>query len=364
MSSALILFLGGLSGSPAAEMVAGCHRAIARDVIERAQSSGAFDRMILVTDRGELHPSVVLEPSGSSFHFGRKLKEVIEKYDIEKPFYIGRGSLPLLPSHELRAIAHQLDWSKDTVITNNPYSADVVAFTPGRAIEAIDPPTSDNALAQLLVRQANLRQVSLPRTAGYQFDVDTPTDLFILKLHPAAGAQAKAYLESLDLDTSRLERAMSLFTYENAQVLVAGRVGSYVWSQLEASTSCRVRMLAEERSMHTDERDQRGEVRTILGFYLERVGHERFFETLAQLGHAAFIDTRVLFTHFGLNLTVSDRFYSDLGQPEKIDNPFARDFTRAAMEAPIPVILGGHSLVSGGLLALIEVAKPEHSERC
>jgi len=360
MSSTLLLFLGSLGGSPAAEMVTGCHRAIARDIIERAQISGAFDRTILVTDRGELDPAVIVEPSGSPFHFGRKLKEVIEKYNIEKPFYIGRGSVPLLPPHELAAIAHQLDSSRDIVITNNPYSADVIAFTPGKAIKAIDPPATDNALAQLLVRQARLRQVSLPRTACYQFDVDTPTDLLILKLHPAAGAHTRAYLEGLDLDTSHLERAMSLFTDENAQVLVAGRVGSYVWSQLEARTSCRVRMLAEERSMHTDERDQRGEVHTILGFYLEQVGHERFFETLAQLGHAAFIDTRVLFTHFGLNLTVSDRFYSDLGQPEKIDNPFARDFTRAALEASIPVVLGGHSLVSGGLLALIEIARREH----
>jgi len=354
--STLLLFLGSLGNSPPAQMVSGCHRAIARDIIEQAQRSGAFDRMILVTDGGKIDPSVVLEPSGSPFHFGRKLKEVIEKYNIEKPFYIGRGSLPLLPSHELGAIAHQLDSSKDTVISNNPFSADVIAFTPGKAIEAIDPPASDNALAQLLVRQANLHQVSLPRTAGYQFDVDTPTDLFILKLHPATGAHTKAYLKGLNLDTSRLERAMSLFADENAQVLVAGRVGSYVWSQLEARTSCRVRMLAEERSMHTDEREQRGEVRTILGFYLEQVGHKRFFQTLAQLGDAAFIDTRVLFTHFGLNLTLSDRFYSDLGQPEKIDNPFARDFTQAAMEAPIPVVLGGHSLVSGGLLALIEIA--------
>jgi hypothetical protein len=360
----LILFLGGLGGSPVAEMVAGCHRAIARDTIERAQWSGAFNRVILVTDREELEPAVVVERSGGPFHFGRKLKEVIEKYDIETPFYIGRGSVPLLSSHELGAIACQLDSASDTVITNNPFSADLIAFTPGKAIEAIELPATDNPLAQLLVRQANLRQVSLPRTACYQFDVDTPTDLLVLKLHPGIGAHAKAYLEGLELDTSRLERAMSLFTDENAQVLVAGRVGSYVWSQLEMRTSCRVRMLAEERSMHTDERQRRGEVRTILGLYLEEVGHERFFETLAQLGHAAFIDTRVIFSHFGLEPSVSDRFYSDLGQPEKIDNPFVRKFTQAATEAPIPVILGGHSLVSGGLLALIEVARSEHGDEC
>jgi hypothetical protein len=198
--------------------------------------------------------------------------------------------------------------------------------------------------------------VTLPRTARYQFDVDTPTDLLILKLHPGIGRHTKGYLESLRLDISRLEQAARMFSDANAQITVAGRVGSHVWSQLERKTSCRVRLLAEERSLNADERARRGEVRTVLGFYLEQVGMERFFQALAQLGHAAFIDTRVLFTHFGLKPTADDRFHSDLGQHDKIDDPFIREFTRKSLEAPIPVILGGHSLVSGGLLALIEIA--------
>lgn len=352
-----ILFLGGIGGSPVAEMVAGCHRAIAQDTIERAQQAGIFDGVILVTNGGQLDPSVVVEPSGRPFHFGKRLKEIIEKYDIEMPFYIGGGSIPLLSSDELRAVGEQLSSSKDTVITNNPFSADLVAFTPGKAIEAVQLPATDNPLAQLLVRQANLSETSLPHNACYQFDVDTPSDLFILKLHPGIGRHTRAYLEGLPLDTSHLEQAVRLFTDGDAQVLIAGRVGSHVWSQLERETSCRVRMLSEERSLHADERDRRGEVCTILGFYLEQVGAERFFETLAKLGDAVFIDTRVLFTHYGFNLSLADRFYSDLGQYEKIDNPFAREFTQKAMEAHIPIILGGHSLVSGGLLALIEVAQ-------
>ena len=352
----VIIFLGGIAGSPVAEMVADCHRAIARDTIERMHQAGTFDRVILVTDRDPLDPSVIVEPSGHPFHFGKRLKEIIDKYDIETPFYIGGGSIPLLSSDELRELGIQLLSLEDAVITNNHYSADMVAFTPGKAIRDIELPTTDNPLAQLLVRQAGLHEVCLPHTAHYQFDVDTPTDLFVLKLHPGIGSNTRAYLEGLELDTSHLERAVRLLTYEDAQILIAGRVGSHVWSQLESETSCRVRMLAEERSLRADERDRRGEVCTILGFYLEQVGTERFFKTLARLGNAAFIDTRVLFTHFGLNLTTADRFYSDLGQYAKINNPFVREFTQQAMESPIPVILGGHSLVSGGLLALIEVA--------
>ena len=46
----------------------------------------------------------------------------------------------------------------------------------------------------------------------------------------------------------------------------------------------------------------------------------------------------------------------NLRQPEKIADPFVRHFTEAAMQAPIPIVLGGHSLVAGGLYALIEAA--------
>jgi hypothetical protein len=49
----------------------------------------------------------------------------------------------------------------------------------------------------------------------------------------------------------------------------------------------------------------------------------------------------------------ADRFNSDLRRPNDIADSFLRNFTAAALAAPIPVVLGGHSLVSGGLLALI-----------
>ena len=52
----------------------------------------------------------------------------------------------------------------------------------------------------------------------------------------------------------------------------------------------------------------------------------------------------------------ADRFLSDLGRWQDIRDPFLRGLTRAALEAPIPVLLGGHSLMSGGLMALNEHA--------
>ena len=51
-----------------------------------------------------------------------------------------------------------------------------------------------------------------------------------------------------------------------------------------------------------------------------------------------------------------DRFLSDLGHWREISDSFLAKFTRGAAEAPIPVLLGGHSLMSGGLMALNEHA--------
>jgi hypothetical protein len=58
-----------------------------------------------------------------------------------------------------------------------------------------------------------------------------------------------------------------------------------------------------------------------------------------------------------------DRFQSDLLAAEAIEDEFLRRFTAAAARAPIPVLLGGHSLVSGGLMALNDAAWLENDRR-
>lgn len=357
-----VIFHGGIGGSPVTDMVAHCQLAIARDTIDRIQRTGAFDDIILITEQAVTMPNVTIERSCKPFHFGAELKRAIESHRIAAPVYIGSGSAPLLKTGRLKSIGETVASCRNTVITNNTFSSDMAAFTPGSSIGKIDLPPTDNRLAQALISQAGLRPITLPRAASHQFDVDTPTDLAILKLHHGAGEHSRRYLESIDIDTTSLQRAISMLNDINAQITVAGRVGSHVWSQMERKTSCRVRLLAEERSLNADDRAMRGEVCTILGFYLEQVGMDRFFQALARMGHAAFIDTRVIFTHFGLNPTVDDRFYSDMGSYPLIRDPFVREFTRQATEAPIPVILGGHSLVSGGMLAMIEISKHQNRQ--
>jgi hypothetical protein len=117
-----------------------------------------------------------------------------------------------------------------------------------------------------------------------------------------------------------------------------------------------VRVFAEERGMRASGRLARREARSLLGFYYQQVGPQRFFDTLAELGKAVFLDSRVLFAHMGIWPPASDRYNSDLRLPERIVDESVREFTQAAMSARVPVVLGGHSLVSGGMYALVEAA--------
>ena len=92
---------------------------------------------------------------------------------------------------------------------------------------------------------------------------------------------------------------------------------------------------------------------SVLGALLERDGPGSLGTHLATLADAALIDTRVLLAHrSGADERAwpraEDRFASDLLLPDAISDPWLRDLTRAAAEAPIPVLLGGHTLVGPG----------------
>jgi hypothetical protein len=245
-----------------------------------------------------------------------------------------------------------------------------VAFWPADALRRIDLPAIDNPLARLLAEQAGLAVCMLPRSVASQFDIDSPAELGILTLVGGAGPRLQALLDDWRLDVSLYRRILPLFVSCTAQVLVAGRSSSRVWQYLEQRTACRVRFFAEERGMQADGRIGGGhqpeadpplaDVRSLVGFYLAVVGVQRFFATLAELADAAFLDSRVILAHLGLQPTRADRFLSDLGRYEEIEDPFLRELTEGAARAAIPVALGGHSVVSGGLMALIEHAWREH----
>ena len=363
-SPVLVVFAGGMGGSPVEELLAGALRAAALDSIEEALATGAFAGAVLVTDSPELAAAapagVTADIDEGAFHFGRRLAGVVERHGIECPVYIGAGSVPLLKGSDFAALARHLEGAQRTVISNNFFSGDLVAFRPGGAIHDVEPAERDNALPRLLRDGAGLSSQELPRTTASQFNIDSPADLALLALRGGVGPRLQRLLESCRLDVAPYERCLPYLTDPKAEVLVAGRVGSQVWQYLEREMACRVRVFSEERGMAAAGRDLTGRARSLLGYHLARVGSRRFFEEVASLADCAFLDTRVLVANAGASPSRADRFLSDLGRHQEVQDPFLREFTEAAMQAPVPVVLGGHSLMSGGLMALTEAAWREY----
>ena len=360
------------------------------DLLARADACGVFARAFLVTEQHAVAeaagamaeilaglPFAVVESGveeGKAFHFGEALRSLCREHGLERVVYVGGGAMPLGAEGDLRDLALAVSGRAECVVANNLYSADIAAFYPASVLERIEVPATDNDLAWLLHFRAGLPFAPMPRTLTTQFDIDTPTDVGALwwaagvpPLKTAIGSQLWGVLERVPGEMPRLaekiERAYKVMATRRAEVLVAGRVSSWVWRRLETNLPCQTRIVSEERGMRASGREERGEVRSLLGLYADAAGVEGLIRAIEQTCDAAFVDTRVLFAHHGLHPAPLDRFASDALMWELISDPWVREFTEMAMSASVPSGLGGHSLVSGGVWALSERVRAEGSAR-
>jgi hypothetical protein len=80
---------------------------------------------------------------------------------------------------------------------------------------------------------------------------------------------------------------------------------------------------------------------------------------LARFADAAIIDSRVLLAHrLGGDEagwpSAEDRFASDLLRADEVADPWLRELTASAVAAPIPILLGGHTLVGPGVRLVVD----------
>ncbi len=175
-----------------------------------------------------------------------------------------------------------------------------------------------------------------------------------LPLHPQCGSNLRAMVQALGWNTDRLRAVREVLKTPATRVILAGRVPSWAMAQMEKSTQCWTRVYSEERGMRAAGRLGAGQVRSLLNDHLQAVGLERFITELSSMADAILWDTRVLWAARGVWPTEVERYAADLGLVDFITDPFLRDFTQAINEAPIPIVTGGHALVSGGLWTLLE----------
>jgi len=357
----VVIFEGGKARTAVEEEMAAVRKAVVLDNIERLKGTPGVDEVILGTNYPDLAEEAaalgaVVDFSDAPFHFGRRLLQVVQERRLTNVFYMGGPAAPLIRREDILWIVTKLKQEKNIVILNNVQSPDMVAFTPASALATVPAPANDNELGYGLGDIAGLRRVLIPNSAWINFDLDTPTDLAILSMQPAAGRRATEALQRFDFDLDKLLKLRSLFGVSGAEVALIGRIGPPVWAFLNMNFMCRFRVFSEERGMKALGRQERGEVVSLIGHLIDRDGPREFFRYLGSFCQAVVFDSRVLFAHWKMDVSDWDRFQSDLGRYDLVKEPRVREFTQAAVEAPVPVILGGHALVSGGLWVLAENA--------
>jgi CTP:molybdopterin cytidylyltransferase MocA len=299
----------------------------------------------------------VIRSSEAGFHFGKALDRMCQVAGTDAVLYFGGASAPLLSAGALRQLAERLKRARGPlVITNNLHSSDWALIKPASPLaELAQGLPNDNALAWALHHEAGFEVYTPPRRASTAMDLDTPADLLLCIDHPDLGPHLRAYLDRLPEGLAwRVKGLRQVLGGEGRSLAVIGRSSALVWRALERATRIWVRMYVEERGMLASGRLGAGQVWSLVGEALESWGPEAFIARLEAKVDAVLWDTRVWMAHRGGWPRAADRFAADLGWVEEISDASLRALTEAVVGANIPILTGGHGVVSGGILALLE----------
>ena len=284
--------------------------------------------------------------------FGERLRTVAAGIGDAGLIVLGSGAMPLATLADRRTFVEAAGAREPRALTNNRYSADIIAIARARSALAhasLGSLATDNALPRWLTEVAGVPVDDLRRRPRLGVDVDGPLDLVLL------GGRWTTYLSADHTATVRraVDGVRAVAADPSGELVVAGRLSARELAWLERETASRTRALIEERGVRTRRPAQRPAV-SILGMLLDREGPESLGTRLANMGQAAVVDTRVLLAHhFGADEAAwppaEDRFASDVLLPDRILEPWLRALTLAASQAPVPVLLGGHTLVGPAL---------------
>ena len=295
---------------------------------------------------GAADVAIVSGPPDST-SFGERLRTLVRAERPAGLIVLGSGAIPLATARDLGDLVAAAGSEARVALANNRFSADVVAVARAwPTLDAVPDLPSDNALPRWLANVAGYEVSDLRARWQLAVDIDGPLDLVLI------GDKADA---PVDLRPVRAAMAAvrDVAADPAAELLVAGRTSAESVAWLERSTASRTRALIEERGLRTGGAGQRPAA-SVLGALIDRDGPASFGSLLASLGDAAIVDTRVLFAHrLGRDESAwpaaEDRFASDLLLADAIEDPWLRSLTASAVEAPIPILLGGHTLVGPGL---------------
>ena len=265
---------------------------------------------------------------------------------------LGSGAIPLATAADRRALVAAAGAGQGrAALVNNRFSADVLAIAAAETLAAMPDLATDNALPRWLAEAAGYEVSDLRRRWRLGIDIDGPLDLVLIGPRSWLPAPPPG---AIDRVTNRLAaRAGASPRDPRAELVLAGRTSAAGLAWLERRIAARTRALVEERGLRTAVAGQRPP-RSVSRCAARARRAGRSAGSSRSLATAALVDSRVLLAHrLGGDDTAwpaaADRFASDLLLHEAIEDPWLRDLTRSAADAPIPIVLGGHTLVGPGL---------------
>jgi hypothetical protein len=361
-----LIMLPPIGGTFAEQWVSAGRLAAASDLVERLQAAGGFDPiMVLAADGGQRSELaalgvVPLEPADGDFHFGRTLARIIRERDLEQIAYFGGASAPLLTVPHLQQQLEKLRIAKNPkAVVNNIYSSDWFMLNRTSLIERVcERLPADNPIGYVLLKELDVEVEGMPAEAASRLDLDTPTDFALISEHAAVGKHLERFLHTLDRETAdRIERIKSVLNTPASTLSIVGRCSSQVWQALETATQIWIRVFVEERGMVASRRLANGEVRSLMAEMVNETGPKEFLERIGSMSDALLWDTRVWMGAGRSWPSPGDRFASDLGLVDQIEDKPLRELTHASLQAGFPVLLGGYGVVAGGIYALLESMK-------
>lgn len=352
--------------SPAESWLAEGRRAAAMDMLHRLSSLSVADPIYVLAAESEDSQilssmgGIPLEKPKASFNFGRELARWVEEGGFQRIAYFGGASAPLMTIESLQEVFDLvLDADQPAAVVNNYHSSDwVVLNHAGSIVSLSEKLQSDNSLGWVLDHEVGFNVKSLEPSAESRADIDTPTDLLLLHRHPHLGSNLGSFIARTPKEAlERVERLREVLCTPAKALILIGRISSHAWRILESETQIWARVFAEERGMVASGRYERGEVRSLVGAFIDSWGPDAFVRRLTELADGVLWDTRVWMAHHGRWPSNADRFAADLGWEEQIIDSALRELTHAVNQASVPIITGGYGVVSGGIYASIETLK-------
>lgn len=334
-----------------------------RDVVSRVRTAAAqavvdllcgmpgVERVVVATGAPaawERCPCTV-QADPEEWHFGAQFTRFVQELRPSRLLYIASGAgLLFTPADWTRLLEANLP--QPFAVLNNFYSTDLALLVPPAPIPDL---LRDNPLG-IRLWHLGYACYELPRSAATQLDIDTPGELQILALHPDLPARVKAELE--EIPRARAQALLSALVDPEAEVVLVGRVSGHLLRFLDQEAACHFRVVSEERGMEASGRAERGAVVSLLGLWAEHTGPAELVRALSRLGDVVVWDIRVIMAHYGVWPPPEERYACDLLEAQKVSDPRLRELVQACAESSTPFLLGGHSLVSGGMYLAVELA--------